>query len=440
MTVAATAEGRHKMGPVLATFHVAGNMIGSGVFLLPATLATIGSVSIIGWVVTTLGALLLAAIFSLLARVRPAAGGLVAFVGDGLGRFFGFEAAFGYWLTCTIGNVAIALAVVGYLSFFIPALKAPLFAAAGTSAVIWLLTLANIVGPRFVGRMHGAALLIGLLPIAAAAVLGWLAFDPAVFRASWNVSGHSDIKAVGLTLVMVFWAFLGLETGAVCARVVRNPERNVPIATFGGVALAAIVYLLASAAVMGVLPAAVLAQSAAPFADVVARIVGAGVAGIVAACAIAKASGTLGGWILVTAETNRASAEAGFLPRFVSRSDGDGPPVRDLIVLASLMTVVAFVTASPTIGEQFGVLINVSTNLALAVFALSSAALFRFAGGMSSGRGLARAVAVAGVLFCVGVIAASEPQLLQVQAWLFLLSLPLWALIVWNGRRRGRQT
>lgn len=438
MTVPANDSAhRRKLGPVLAALLVAGNMIGSGVYLLPATLATVGSVSIIGWVVAGAGAMLLAAVFSLLARARPTANGVVAYAGEGLGRFFGFEAAFAYWLTCTIGNVAIALAVVGYLSFFIPAFKVPLLAAAGTAGVIWLLTLANIVGPRFIGRLHGAALAVGLLPVVAAAVLGWLWFDLGVFQDSWNVSGKSDPKAVGLTLVMVFWAFLGLESASVCARVVRDPERNVPIATFAGVALAAAVYILASAAVMGVLPAATLAASSAPFADVVARVAGAGVAGFVALCAMLKASGTLGGWILVTAETNRASVEAGFLPRFMSQGRGEGPPVRDLIVLAALMSLIAFVTASPTIGEQFSVLINVSTNLALAVFVLCSAALFRFAGALPRGRGLARAAAVLGVIFSVGVIAASDPALLVVQVWLLLVSLPLWAAVWWAARRRA---
>jgi len=426
-----------RMGPVLATFLVAGNMIGSGVYLLPATLASVGSVSVVGWVVAGAGAMLLAAVFSLLNRYHPTANGVVAYTSKALGRFLGFETAFAYWLCCVVGNLAIAVAVVGYISFFVPALKAPMLAAGATAAVIWVLTLANIVGPKFVGRIHGATLLFGLLPILAAGVLGWLWFDPDVFTASWNVTGKSDVNAVAASLVLVFWAFTGLESASVAAGVVRDPERNVPIATFAGVGLAAVVYILASAAVMGVLPAPVLAQSAAPFADVVARIAGAGAAAFVAACALFKASGTLGGWVLVTAETTRASAEAGFLPRLFAHTRADGVPVPTLVLLALMMTVIAVFTAMPTIAETFTLLINVSTNLALAVYGLCCLALLRFSGAMQAYRTIARVAAVAGLAFCVWVVAASDPELLKVQAWIYAVSLPLYAVVWWLGRRRA---
>ena len=439
MTVATTEIAhKRKLGPLLATFLVAGNMIGSGVYLLPVTLGSIGSVSIVGWVVAAVGALLLGAVFSYLALARPTANGVVAYAGEALGRFFGWEAAFAYWLTCVVGNVAIALAAVGYLAHFLPGLKAPIWTAAGTAALIWLFTLANIAGPKFVGRFHGFSLLLGLLPILAAAILGWFWFDPAVFAASWNVTDppRSDASAVGLTLVMVFWAFLGLESASVCAGVVRDPERNVPIATFAGVLLAAVIYIAASAAVMGVLTAPELAASTAPFADVVARIAGPAAAAFVAACAVFKASGTLGGWILVSAETTRASAESGFFPRVLSGQRADGVPVRDLVVLAVLMTVICFLTVQPTIGGQFNVLINVATNLALAVYALCCLALLRFASALTRGRTVARAAAVLGFVFSVWSILVSDPNLLQVQGWLFLISLPLFALVWWAGRSR----
>jgi len=439
MTVpAADIDHKRKLGPVLATFLVAGNMIGSGVYLLPVTLGSVGSVSILGWVVAAGGALLLGAVFSYLALARPTANGVVAYSGEALGRFFGWEAAFAYWLTCVVGNIAIGLAAVGYLAHFLPVLKQPIWTAAGTAALIWLFTFANIIGPRLVGRFHGLALAVGLLPILAAAILGWFWFDPAVFAASWNVTEppRSDASAIGLSLVMVFWAFLGLESASVCAGVVRNPERNVPIATFAGVLLAAVIYIAASAAVMGVLSAAELKASTAPFADVVARVAGPAAAAFVAGCAVLKASGTLGGWILVTAETTRASAESGFFPKWASRQRADGVPVRDLVVLAVLMTLVAFLTVQPTIGGQFTVLTNVATNLALAVYALCCLALLRFASALKRGKAAARVAAVLGFAFSVWSIVASDPELLQVQGWLFLISLPLFALVWWAGRAR----
>lgn len=439
------ADHSHKMGPVLATFLVAGNMIGSGVFLLPATLALVGSLTVVGWVVASVGALLLAGTFAFLSRLRPDAHGVVSYVTGGLGRFFGFEAGFAYWLSCIVGNLAIALAAVGYLAYFFPDLKVPLATAITTVGLVWLLTLANIVGPKFIGRLHGAALAIGLLPIFAATVLGWIYFDPEMFRASWNVTaqaatdgvGQSDLQAMSAAIVPIFWAFLGFESASVCARVVRDPKRNVPLATFGGVILAAVIYIAASAAVFGVLPAMVLKDSTAPFADVVAQLAGAGVAGLVAACAVLKASGTLGGWVMVSAQTTQAGVEEGYLPKVLSTAHPHGTPVRELIILGVLMSLVAFGTLQPTINQQFNVLINVAANLSLAVYGLCCIALLRWAGELGRHALTGRVVAVLGLAFAVWAIVSGDPEMLKVQGWLFLASLPIWGLIWWTRRREA---
>jgi len=445
MTTAAVADDaahKRKMGPLMATFLVAGNMIGSGVFLLPATLALVGSVTMIGWVGASVGALLLAAVFAFLARLRPDGHGVVGYASEALGRFLGFEAGFAYWLSCLVGNLALATAVIGYLAFFFPALKTPVMTTVGSLAAIWLLTLANIVGPRFIGRLHGASLAIGLLPIIVAAVLGWIYFDPHVFQQSWNVTavldphhvGKTDANAISGSIVPIFWAFLGLESASVCARVVRDPKKNVPLATFGGVGLAAVIYIAASAAVFGVLPATVLAASSAPFADVVAKLAGAAIGAVVAACAVFKASGTLGGWVMVTAQTTQAGVEAGYLPKILSKPHTPETPTRELLILGVLMTAIGFATMQPTIAQQFGVLINVATNLSLAVYGLCCLALLRWSGELQKHALLARVCAVLGLGFAVWAIASGDPEMLKVQGVLFVVSLPIWALIWWTGR------
>lgn len=432
------AEGR-RIGPLLATVLVAGNMVGSGVFLLPATLAAIGSSTLIGWVVASAGAMLLAGVFAVLATLRPTPDGFVEYPAA-LHPFFGFANWFLYWLSCWVGSPAIALAVTGYLSFFFPALKDPVPGVWTTIAVIWLTTLANVIGARTVARLGGLTLLIGLAPIAVATVLGLLAFDAGTFAASWNVTGKPLAQAVGGSLAPIFWAFLGLESATVAAAVVRDPERNVARAALGGVGLAAVVYIAASVAMLGAIPAATLANSSAPFADAIQILAGPAVASAIAVCALLKAAGTMGGWLLLTAEAARSGAVAGFLPPVLSSRDPARTPVRDLVLSAALMSLVIASSMSPTLGRQFGVLINIAVNLSMFAYALCALALVRFASGIADpGRRIAaRLMAVGGAAFAVWVVAASDPTMLAPSLWAFAATAPLYGLVV-LARRFGKR-
>lgn len=415
-----------KLGWGLAALLVAGNMIGSGVYLLPASLAPVGSSSIVGWLVATAGALLLAAVFAGLGRMRPAADGLADYAGQGLGRFFGFQAALAYWAACWMGNVAVAVAATGYLAVFFPVLREPWPAAFCNVALIWLVTGAYMAGPRVVARMGGGLLVVGLLPIAVAVAAGVMAFDPEIFAASWSPSGASLLDSVPASLAVIFWAFLGVESAAVLSARVRNPETDVGRATFAGVLLAGVVYMAASVAVFGVIPAGELAASTSPFADLAGRVMGAAAAGFVAVCAVAKTVGTLGGWTLLTGETARSAAREGFLPAVFGR--GVQTPRANPLIHGALMSAAALLSVQPTLGAQFGVLVNVTTVLILVVYALCCLSLIRFSPSLKW-----RAAAVGGLIFAVWAAAFSDPDLLWPTLGFFAVISVIWVFI----RRRA---
>jgi len=433
------APRKRQIGAGLAVMLVAGNMIGSGVYLLPASLAAVGSSSVLGWIAGAVGALVLAAMFAVLGRLKPSPDGLIAYAAEGVHPAAGFTAQIAYWTSCWVGNAAIALALVGYLAVFFPAMAGSTATTLVAVGAVWLAVVANLFGPRLVARLGGLTLIVGLAPILAATVLGFLAFDAELFAASWNPRGLSPTGSLAASLAVVFWAFLGLECANAAAAVVRRPERNVPIAALGGVTLAAVVYLAATVAVFGVLPAGELARSTAPFADVVGRLAGAGAAGLVAACAMAKAAGTLGGWVLVTAQTSRSAAEKGLWPHALSSVDPTRTPVRDLLVAGVLTSAAVLASASPTLGGRFAALIEWSVVLTASVYVLSALALLRWTPEIADpGRRLAtRALAVAALLFCAALIAlagrsSSVPALMIVAA-----TLPVWlAMRAWRGRRR----
>jgi len=410
------SEHKHKkIGPFLATMMVASTMIGSGIFLLPASLGAVGSISILSWLAATGGAVLIAGVFCWLTLADPHAKGLFSYIRDAFGPSTGFVIGALYWASCIVACVAIALAVTGYLSVFVPAVAKPPFSNLATVAIIWLLVAANILGPRFVAGMQSWSLVLGLLPVLLAAIGGWFFFHADTFLASWNVTGGSTIAVVPRATVTAFWAFLGVESAIVLSTRVRNPGRDIAIGTLGGIGIAALIYIAASAALMGMLPAAALAKSAAPFADAFAPVLGAGVAGAVALCAMLKASGTLGSSMLLTVETAECESVLGHMRVAAALREAPRASTTNLIFTGALCSIVAVGSASPTLTRQFTLVTNVAVVLSVLIYGSASLAVLRLSAKLPKAKRMwARATAVAAALFSLALGASSEPLVL---AW-----------------------
>lgn len=403
-----------KLGPLLATMLVAGNIIGSGIFLLPSTLASAGGIALAAWGLAVVGAGFLAYVIAELADLRPMDGGITAYAGDMFGPLAGFQASFFYWLSAVTGNIAIVTAVVGYLAVIVPAAGTPAAAPWVATGIVWLFTIANLFGPVLVGRISSATLLIGLAPVLFVALVGWYYFDAALFLRSWHVPGISWQTSLPGTLVLVFWAFMGLESASVASHVMRD-RLTVLIATVAGVAIAGLLYLAANTVMLGLLPLPDLARSTAPFADVVARVAGPGAGLAIALCALVKGCGTLGGWILVTGECAAAAAKRGLFPQWLARADRCGICRLNLLATAVLMTLIIFATRSPSLGQQFGKLIEIATLLCLFVYLFPCAAAWRYTARLvGARRALIRAAATLAAIFCIGVILGSSPHQLLV--------------------------
>ena len=246
---------------------VAGNMIGSGIFLLPSSLAPYGRISILGWLITSAGAVALAVVFSRLVFRMPSAGGPYAYTRAVFGDFAGFIVGWGYWISILATNAALAVAFVSYLTRFIPTLSSDRVAAALLAlGAVWFLTGVNALGVRAGGRMQVITTGLKILPLAAIALFGLAHLDTANFEPAAEIASHplsSTTAAVTLTL----WAFLGLESATIPAEDVRNPRRTIPRATLIGTVATAMLYIAGTAAVMGVMDTARLSRSEAPFAE-----------------------------------------------------------------------------------------------------------------------------------------------------------------------------
>lgn len=360
---------------------VIGNMIGSGIYLLPATLAPLGWNQMIGWLITIGGALCLALVFAGLAARVPRAGGPYAYADAAFGPLAGFIAAWSYWVMTWVGNGAIAIAVISNLSLIFPAIGQTQ-GLAGLLAVgcIWLLTLVNISGVRAAGRVQEVTTLLKIVPLVLLILLaGWFALsgeprapDPAV-----PLTGNSIALAAGLT----FWAFLGLESATVPADKVENPERNVPRATLIGIAIAGLIYLGISLAFAFYMPVAEAAASPAPVADFLGKTFGPGIATAVALFAAISALGALNGWILVQGEMPWAMARGGVFPRWFAQESARGTPLRGHLVSSLLLTGLVLLNSQKGMGKLFEFIGSVSISAGLVAYLLSALAAIRLVPG-----------------------------------------------------------
>lgn len=422
-----------KMSLLQATMLVAGNMIGTGVFLLPVNLATVGGIAVFGWVVATAGVAALGIAFAKLGELDPQEGGPYAYARDFLGPYVGFQTNYIYWFGNWIGNIAIAVAAVGYLAEFIPSVAGPPASVIATALVIWILTFTNILGPRVIGALETWTMSLALVPILAIAFLGWIWFDSSVFFAGWNVSGGSDLSAVSRAASMALWAFMGIESAAVSAGVIENPKRNIPRATLMGLGLAAVVYVLSSTVIMGIIPNAELQTSHAPFAVAARLVVGDTGAILISLCAILKSVGSLGGWMLLVGQSAKAAADDGMFPAAFARLNRNGVPARGLVIVGVLMTIVLFATMSPTIAGQFNRIIDLAVILIALPYVYSAVAMVKVVhdhGLPARTFQLYKWIALAAVAYCLWAVKGGNPETVVGALIALLVSVPLYPFFI----------
>jgi APA family basic amino acid/polyamine antiporter len=365
------------LGLWMAIALVVGSMIGSGVFLLPATLAPFGAASLLGWALTLGGALLLALVYSWLARDITANGGAYAYARTAFGDGPGFVVAWSYWICNWTGNAALAVAFAGSLGAVLPAATAtPLRAAACALSALLFCTAVNLAGLRQAGRMQLLTTALKLVPLLLFGLLG-LAYVRAGSYQPFNPSGQPLMQVTTAVAALTLWAFLGLEAATVPCAAIRDPERTVPRATLVGVLIAGLATMLACTVVIGLLPAEVLKVSAAPMADAASRLWGAWAGVGVGVVATISCFGALNGWVLLQAQTPLAAANDGLFPKAFAALDVRGTPWFGLTVSSALAGLLVMANYSKSLVGLFTFSILLSTAAALLPYAISVLAWWR---------------------------------------------------------------
>ncbi len=371
------AETKKKMNVVQLTFMVAVNMMGSGIIMLPANMAGVGAISLLSWVVTAVGSMAIAYGFSQAGIFNQKTGGMAAYAEDAYGKSGYFQVFMLYFLSLAIGNVAIAISAVGYMATFFPGMSAtPIATCMSVIALLWLTTVANFGGPSVTGKIGAVTVWGVILPVGLLSIIGWFWFSKETFGAAWNPQGLSLGQGMGSSISLTLWAFLGMESAAQNSDAVENPKKNVPLACLFGTLGAAVIYVLSTTVIQGIVPNAELAESTGPFGLVYAKMFGPTVGTIVMALAILACLGSLLGWQFTIASTGKSAAESRMMPSMFAKVNAMGAPIKGMIVLGIVQTGLALSTISPTLSEQFSALVNLAVVTNVIPYIVSLSALF----------------------------------------------------------------
>ncbi|TQV80012.1 amino acid permease [Aliikangiella coralliicola] len=355
------AKNKKTVGIWICSALVIGNMIGSGIFLLPASLAPYGGVSILGWLATTFGALMTALVFVRLSRKFPKQGGPYRYAYDNFGSLAAFCVAWSYWVSIWCGNSAIAVAAIAYLSFFFPELQSnPVYAVICALVLIWSVTLINIRGVKQAGIFQLVTTVLKLLPLLAIGAAAFFVFEPQAFR-PFNLSEQPIVFSVTATAALTLWAFLGLESATIPADNVDNPKVTIPRATMLGFGVAAVIYISSQIAIMSAVPNEQLQSSGAPFADAAKIIWGEWAGYMVAIGAVISCVGALNGWILLQGQVPMTAARDGLLPAIFKDKDNQGVSISALVLSSGLISVLVIANFSEGMVSLFTFAILIST-------------------------------------------------------------------------------
>lgn len=368
-----------QLGLWTATSLVVGSMIGSGIFSIPTALAPFGGISLLGWVFSALGALVLATVMSKLSRVIPTTGGPYAYSREAFGNLTAFIVAWGYWISVWTTNAAITITFISYLSVFIPELAENTFLATGTGLLtLWSLTALNSYSVKGGGQLQIISTVLKVLPIIAITIVGFFFFDASHF-VPFNKSSSSSLQAITICTAFCLFAFMGLESATIPAGNIKDPKKTIPRATMLGTGFVILIYIFSSVSLFGILPPDQLTTSVAPYSDAAASLWGENARYFVAAGACISAFGALNAWILIQGQLPLAMAHDRLLPKAFGKTNKNAAPSFGIIFSSIIVTVLLVANQAKGLNGLYSFALLLTAVTVLLSYLMSALALGSFA-------------------------------------------------------------
>ena len=363
-----------RLGGAMSAAMVIGTMIGSGIYLLPTTLAPFGPNLVIAFLITIAGTMCLAIAFARLAARLP--GGPFVYVRTAFGDTTAFVTMWSYIISQWTGVAAVAVAVAGAIGFVIPAAGSGIGLTIVALGTILILTLVNLTGARSAGWVQLGATLIKIIPLFAVVILVAIRFgtgQPVEPLAPVPIT----LAGIAAAAALMLFSLTGFESATVVANVTEDSTTTVPRATIYGTGFTGLIYLAATVAALLLLPSAIAANSSAPFADAIAPILGRGAGALVAIIAAISAFGTCNALLLLSAEVGRSLAVANDLPPLFRRTNAAGAPIGSILVGAGVATLLVLASSSENFVQVYVFIALVSTVAALILYVICAAAALK---------------------------------------------------------------
>lgn len=360
---------KQSIGLLQTSSLVIGNLVGSGVFLLPAALAVYGGMSLIGTLITSIGAIFLSLIFAKLGSITNQSGGPHVYVQKAFGEVAGFYVAWGYWVLSWISNAALVVAIISYLSGLFGGFNiyGTLFA---EMVVITFVTIINLAGIKNSGKFEVIFTALKLVPLIFVPFVGLFFIKIDNFSHLLSNSNYGVFESLSATIFLTIWGFIGIETGSVPAKEIKNRSFTVPCATIIGTLMAGLIYIIGIFAMLGVMGTDALSISLAPYADLTSHIFGGNWGNAMKIAAALCALGSFNGWTLVVSRIASGASESGLFPKFFAVENKNGAPKWSIIVSSALTICVTLLSLSDNLVKQFNVIIDISIALALIIYVI----------------------------------------------------------------------
>jgi amino acid transporter len=429
-----------KLGLVGAIFLIVSSLAGSGVIALPQQLAMTGSITVISFLLVTVGALFLTLVY-VRAGTRfddPSPVALSAYVSPVLGAKSGFFYVYGN----LISNVSILIAGLGYLAMFVPALNHPVVLGITVIILIWLFVFMSLRGVGLISKVVSSTVTLLLLSVIITAVAGWIDFDLTRFEQNWNVSGESTARAVMAGFAVLIFSFVGVESVATNNEQIKNPRKNVPIATIVGFIIVAIIYIASTTVLEGMFTAKEIQTAPASFALAMGTIshshlVEEGVSIVMAIACIASFMV----WNLSSASAAKTSADRGFLPKAYAYTNRFGINSKGLVINGIIMTVVEviMILLGSNIAAAFNLTVTISVLLLLFPYFWSGIALIKKdmeTGTRSIGN---RVIVLLSSIFLISAFASATMDELWLVIALVMVVIGVYALVLAGKKTAAAQ-